>query len=480
LSESPVGQLLDDHDATAMAALVRERHVHPRELVAAAIGRAERLNPTLNAFVHTQFERALADAELATIGRGAPPFAGVPFAFKDYQCREAGEAYRMGTRLLRDLRFIPTTTSPLALAFRAAGLIPIGRTNVPEFATVGTTEPVAFGPTHNPWDLDRMPAGSSGGSGAAVAAAIVPAAHGNDISGSIRLPAAACGLVGLKPTRGRVIVSTVDPPVGMFSDGVITRSVRDTAGLLDAITSGAGPWPAPPLPRSLTTEVGAPLGQMRVGVWTTAFNGADVDPGCADAAVASGRALENAGHRVSTAAPAELSDPELWGAMSSVLSANTASDVHTWATKLGRAIDEDDLEPVTWRIVQAGRQLSAVNMLDAMSTVQRLCRDAEQWWTQFDLLITPTSAAPAQPIGSYLADYRSGRGSAFTRPFNATGQPAMSIPFGWPDDGLPRGVQLIAAHGREDLLVRVASFLETAQPWWGHYDELAARLATVR
>ncbi len=478
-----MNELLDDHDATGLAALVRGRQVHPNELVAEAIARAERLNPLLNAFVHTQFDRARADAERigtdVAVGPGAStgPFVGVPFAFKDYQCREAGEPYRQGLRLLRDLGFAPTTDSPLALRFRAAGLIPIGRTNTPEMAIVGTTEPEAFGPTRNPWDLDRVPAGSSGGSAAAVAAGIVPAAHGNDIAGSIRLPAAACGLVGLKPTRGRVVVSVVDSPTGMFTDGVITRSVRDTAGLIDALTPAGGPWPAPALVRPLVDEVGAPIAALRIGVWTTAFNGAEVDPTCAAAAIDCAATLERAGHHVSESAPMELSEPALWEAMTTALAANAAHDLHVWQRRLsdvlGRQIRQDDVEAVTWRIVETGRRTTAVELMAALWQIHETSGRAQRWWDDHDLLITPAAAAPAALIGSYLSEYRSGRGSAFTRPFNATGQPAISVPFGWPADGLPRGVQLVAASGGEPLLIRVASMLESASPWWHRYAAMA-------
>jgi amidase len=463
--------LLADHDATALAAMVRDRQVHPRQLVAEAIANAERLNPSLNALVHTQFERAMAEAELIVDHpRFADmPFAGVPFAFKDYQCREAGERYNQGMTLLRDLDFRASTDSPLALRFRAAGVIPIGRTNTPEMAVVGTTEPVAFGPSHNPWDLGRVPAGSSGGSAAAVAAGIVPAAHGNDIAGSIRLPAAACGLVGLKPTRGRVTVSTIDPVIGMFCDGVITRSVADTAGFIDAIAATDGPWPAPRFRRPLEAEVGAPVERLRVGVWTAAFNGAEVETECANAAHAVADLLATAGHRVTESAPAALSDPELWRVMSVALSANAAHELAVWSERLGTTIDAGDVEPVTWRIVDSGQRQTGPELIAALSTIQSLCRRALTWWEDFDLLVTPASAAPAAKIGSYLADYQSGRGSAFTRVFNATGQPALSLPLGWPDDGLPRGVQLVAGYGREDLLIRVASWLEEAQPWWQRY-----------
>ena len=201
-----------DLDATALGDLVRRGDVKPAELVDEAIARTERLNPTLNAVIHRQYERARRDAAEARLDG---PFPGVPFMLKDYKAREAGEPYHMGVRTLRDLDFRPRTDSELALRFRASGLIPIGRTNTPEMAVMGTTEPQLTGPTHNPWDLGRTPGGSSGGAAAAVAARIVPVAHANDISGSIRIPASHCGLVGLKPTRGRVVMSSGDAPIGI-------------------------------------------------------------------------------------------------------------------------------------------------------------------------------------------------------------------------------------------------------------------------
>ena len=276
-----VGDVLGDHDATGLAELVRRGEVQPIELVDAAVARIEALDPQLNSVIHRQFERARREA-------GGPlpdgPFRGVPFLFKDVGCEEAGEPHHQGMRALRDAEWRANADSELALAFRACGLIPLGRTNVPELALMGTTEPDAYGPTHNPWNLGRSPGGSSGGSAAAVAAGLVPAAHANDIAGSIRIPASQCGLVGLKPTRGRVVAGRrADPAVGMNTEGVLTRTIRDTAGLLDAITDRGlrGPWPAPPLPGPLAAEVGRDPGRLRVGVCVKAFTGADVDAGCA-------------------------------------------------------------------------------------------------------------------------------------------------------------------------------------------------------
>ena len=455
---------LTELDATALADLVRRKEVLPRELVEQAIERIERLDPQLNVMVHRQYERALDDAEGVTPD-GA--FPGVPFLLKDYRCREAGERYSMGMRALRDIGYRATTDAPLALAFRAAGLIPLGRTNTPELACVGTCEPEAFGPTHNPWALDFTPGGSSGGSAAAVAARIVPAAHANDISGSIRIPSAHCGLVGLKPSRGRVIASVAaDARTSMNCEGVVTRSVRDTAGLVDAI-SVAGSQP-------LLPAASRPSSPLRVALHTLPFNGSSVDSENALAAQHCAALLEGLGCSVEISAPAPLADPLLWKAAAKVLAVNLAVEIDTWSTKLGRQLDEDDLEPVTWRLATAGRAVSGVDLLAAQSLLLEQTALAELWWERFDLLVTPTTAGPPTLLGDYVKGYESGRGSAFTRPFNVTGQPAMSVPLGWPADGLPRGVQLIAPIGRDDLLVTVAAALEAAEPWAHRRPPLSA------
>ena len=453
---------LTDLDATAQAELVRSGEVHPRELVDQAIERIEQFDPQLNVMVHRQYERARNDAE-----RALPdgPFRGVPFLFKDYRCREAGEPYTMGMRALRDIGFHAATDAPLALAFRAAGLIPLGRTNTPELASVGTCEPEAFGPTHNPWGLDFTPGGSSGGSAAAVAARLVAAAHANDISGSIRIPAAHCGLVGLKPSRGRTIASIAsDAKTGMNAEGVVTRSVRDTAGLLDAISVAGS--------RPLLPALGEPCPPLHVGLCTQAFSGSSVDPANATAAEHCASLLEALGCSVEISSPAALSDPALWKAAATLLAVNVAVEVDVWSAKIGRELGENDLEPMTWRMVTTGRSITGVDLLAAQSLMIDHTADAESWWARFDLLVTPTTANAPTLLGDYTKGYESGRGSAFTRPFNITGQPAISVPLGWPEDGMPRGVQMVAPIGRDDVLITVGAALEAVEPW-------ADRRATV-
>lgn len=452
----------DDLDATGLAGLVRAGDVHPRELIEAAIERAESRNPQLNAIIHTQFERAREDC--GTVDTAAP-FPGVPFLLKDYAGWEAGEPYHMGVRTLRDRGYRATGDSGYARRVRAGGLIPIGRTNTPELAVMGTTEPALYGPTHNPWGFDHTPGGSSGGSAAAVAARIVPAAHGNDISGSIRLPASMCGLVGLKPTRGRVVTSEPDSISAMMVEGVVTRTVRDTAALVDWLSHRSPLWPAPQMPRSLTAAVEHRTSGLRVGVWTTSFNGSPVDPSCADAAVSVGRLLAECGHHVDVAGPAALAEPELWDHARTMLGVTAAAEAARWADRIGHPLGEGDLEPRTWSMVQAGQQVGGAEVHEAMRRLQALSALALEWWETYDVLVTPTTAAPPFVLGEYLRQYVSGLGSAFTRPINVTGQPAVSVPAGWGDDGLPRGVQLVADYGRDDLAVELAATIEAARPW---------------
>ncbi len=463
----------DELDATAMAALVGAGEVHPRALVAAAIERAEARNPAINAIIHRQFERALADAERVDTSM---PLAGVPFLLKDYKGREAGEPYHMGVRTLRDVDYRPRSDSPLALRIRSGGLIPIGRTNTPEMAVMGTTEPALYGATHNPWALDRAPGGSSGGSAAAVASRIVPAAHGNDISGSIRIPAAMCGLVGLKPTRGRVITSAPDSPIGMMVEGVITRTVRDTAALVDLMSHTSPWWPAPGASTSLVAALDRPPGPLRIGLWTQAFNGVPVEAGCSAAAERAAATLESMGHTVDVAAPDVLASDELWDVAKRALGIAAAAEAASWEPRIGHDLGEADLEPRTWSMIESARSMTGVELYHLIERIQQLAATAFEWWNRYDLLITPSGAAPAPVIGEYLSNYVSGLGSAFTRPLSLTGQPAISVPFGWPDDGLPRGVQIVAAYGRDDLLIQVASALEAAEPW-GH--RRPALIATV-
>ena len=464
-------------DATAQAELVRTRRASPRELVDAAIARIERVNPRLNAVITPRFEKARREAD-APLPDG--PFRGVPFLLKDLTCHSAGDPYHAGMRVLRDLRWTEPHDTHLAARFRAAGFVFLGKTNTPELGPVPTTEPIAYGPTRNPWDSGRSPGGSSGGSAAAVATGMVPVAHANDGGGSIRIPASECGLVGLKPSRGR---TSLGPDVGeswagMTVEHVVARSVRDTAAILDAVAGylPGDPYTAPRPARPWREEVGAAPGRLRIGL-TVRAPGAQfpVDPECATAAGEAARLLESLGHRVEEAYPAALDDPDAGGAAVQVVTAWTARDLDYWSERTGRKIGPDDVEPMIWSIAEMGRAVSAVEYIRSVEHMHAHTRRMATWWADdgFDLLLTPTMIELPPPLGSFDATpadplhgfSRSASFVAFTLPFNVTGQPAVSLPLHWSAGGLPVGVQLVAAYGREDVLVRIAAQLEDACPW---------------
>jgi amidase len=465
---------LSSLDATAQAELVRSGEASPVELVDAAIARIEKLNPELNAVIHERFERAREEAA-GDLPDG--PFRGVPFVVKDLMCHQAGEPRHEGMAFLRDLGWTAQSDTWLAERFRAAGLVTVGRTNTPELGIVPTTEPLAYGPTRNPWDTGRSTGGSSGGSAAAVAAGLVPVGHANDGGGSIRIPASECGLVGLKPTRGR---TTQGPDVGDAMGGlavehVVTRSVRDTAAVLDAV-AGPGPgdpyW-APPPARPFLDEVGADPGRLRIGLTTAAPGGmATTHPHCVDAAEGAARLLADLGHDVDEAGPDGLDDPDYIGQFLTLWSVGVAAGLDAWSAAAGRPIGADDVEPLTWALAEMGRGYSGPALLGAVGWLQTNARRTAQFWETYDLWLTPTIAEPPPVLGEFDARpdnplhgiFRAAAVVPFTPPLNVTGQPAISLPLHWADD-LPIGVQLVAAAGREDVLIRVAAQLEQAAPW---------------
>lgn len=465
-----------DGDATKQAAAIRGGQVKPEELVAAAIARIERLNPELNAVVIPRFERALEEA------RGslpAGPFRGVPLLLKDLICHTAGDPFHCGSRFLKRRNFRATHDTYLAQKFRAAGFVIVGRTNVPEFGPIPSTEPVAYGPTRNPWNCEHSPGGSSGGSAAAVAARMVAVAHGNDGGGSIRIPASATGLFGLKPSRGRV---SLGPDWGDLWDGavaehVLTLSVRDSAAILDCIH---GPMPGdpcapPPPPCPFAEAARREPEKLRVGVLDSVPSGwATVRPECRQAVRDAAALLESLGHVVEEAYPAALAEAELQQHFGTIVMASLAAEISHWVGIVGEEPATDDLELHTRYLLEGGRQISAVQYLQAHAWLQRFARRVASWWAQgFDILLTPTMAEPPPRLGEVCATpeepmrgfQRAIPMVAFTAPFNVTGQPAASLPLHWSADGLPIGVQLVAAYGREDLLLSLAAQVEQSRPW---------------
>jgi amidase len=465
-------------DATASAELVRSGQASPAELVEDAISRIERGNPTINAVVRHRFEQARAEAA-GDLPDG--PFRGVPMLLKDLGCHVAGEPTNYGTSFLRDAGVVWPTDSHLASRFRAAGFVFLGRTNVPEFGTTVTTEPVANGPCRNPYDTNHSTGGSSGGSAAAVAAGLVPVAHANDGGGSIRIPASECGLVGLKPTRARV---SQGPDVGegwagATIDGVVSRTVRDSAAILDAIgvPMPGDPYWAPPLPRPLREEVGAPVGRLKVGLLDRAPDGALSlnDPECAAAVTATGRLLEELGCDVEAASPEPMFDEQFTSRFIATIAADTALTMQLLQEVLGRPVTDEELEPRNALYRAIGNELLAKDYLGARMWLGAWVRRMSMWWAGaehggagFDLLVTPTVAGPPPELGWMTGEQEGERIGSFmpyTAQFNVTGQPAISLPLHWTPAGLPVGVQLVAGFGREDVLVRVAAALEQAAPW---------------
>jgi len=470
-------------DATAQAEAVRGGDVTPTELVEGAIARIEKLNPQLNAVIHHLDDKALATAADAELPAG--PFRGVPFLVKDGVCHTAGDPFHCGMQVLKDLDWHEQTDTWLAERFRAAGFVFAGKTNLPELASSVTTEPLAYGATHNPWNLDYSPMGSSGGSAAAVAAGIAPVAHGNDMGGSIRAPSSACGLVGLKPTRAR---TTLGPDLGEYwgpltHEHVLTRTVRDSAGVLDAV-AGAGPgdpYTAPPPARPYREEVGAHPGRLRIGIRTMRTDGAESHPECVAAVETTAKVLEELGHDVSPARVDAIETPDI-GFLGIYASAITR-DLERWSLRLGRTLEPSDLDPINAVNVELGRGVTGAAYLAATETAQAWSRQVASWWAAGnDILVTPTMPDPPPRLGELAPDAddvmailpRMGSYASFTSLFNVTGQPAISLPLHWTADGLPVGVQLVAAYGREDVLIRLASQLEQARPWAGRRPPVSA------
>ena len=458
-------------DATAQADLVRRGEVTSIELVDAAIARIERADPELNAVVTPTFERA---REIARGELPDGPFRGVPFLLKDLSAAWAGVPMTSGSAFLKD--FVAPVDSVLVQRYRAAGLVFLGKTNCAEFGFLPTTEPELFGPTRNPWDVERSAGGSSGGSAAAVASGMVPFAHGNDGGGSIRIPASCCGLVGMKPTRARISHAPLlgDVMGGLVVDHALARSVRDSAALLDATAGPApgDPYVAPPLARPLLAEVGADPGRLRIAFSAANAIGAPVHPECVRAVEEAAHLCEELGHVVEEDAPA-LDGAVLYESFLAVWLSGHAWGIEGMARTLGRQPEPEELEPLSWALRAVGREIRAADYLLAVTALQRIAREVAGFFANRDVWLTPTLASPPVPLGTF--DRRSTDAMSvfrrasefvpFTPLFNATGQPAISLPLYWSDDGLPIGVQLAARYGEEATLVRLAAALEEARPW---------------
>lgn len=463
-------QQLDGLDALALAKLVKDGDVQPIELLEAAVARAEEINPQINAVVTPIYDLA---REAARSSLPDSALAGVPFLIKESTAYK-GVRYSSGCRILAN--YNAEVDSEMVRRYKQAGLLTFGKTNMSEFGLLPTTESLLFGPCRNPWDLDRTPGGSSGGSAAAVAAGIVPAAHGADGGGSIRIPAACCGLFGLKPTRARTPKGpgVGDSISGLVIDHVISRSVRDSAALLD-VTAGAAigdPYWAPPQKRPFLQEVSTPPGKLRIGISTQPFGDTAVHPDCVAAVADVAKLCADLGHHVEEVT-LPVDGQQLTEAFIVMWAAGCAWGVQTIAQQSGFPPMPQMYEPVTWGLYQLAQQHNSGDYLLAVQTIQQITRQVAHFFQKIDLLLTPTLADPPLPLGSFdstednpMAGFdRAAVFAAFTPLANATGQPAMSVPLVWNDDNLPIGVQFIGRFGDEAALFQLAGQLEEARPW---------------
>jgi amidase len=462
-------------DATAQAELVASGKVSALELVDAAIARVEALDDTLNALPLRMFEEARERAR----GPLAGPFAGVPFVLKNLGASLRGEPFTAGLKVLARAGFRhPGPDAFLAARFRDAGLVTIGKGNVPEMAIRAVTEPESHGPTHNPWRLGHSCGGSSGGSAVAVASGMVPVAHATDGGGSIRIPASANGLVGLKPSRGRVSVGPGAGDVwrGLAYEFAVSRSVRDTAALLDVAAGPmpGDPWGAPSPKRPYREEVGADPGRLRIGLLDRSPAAwPELHPDCVAAVRDAAALLESLGHDVELTHPAVIDDVDYRPEFLTVVASHVRDELDGIAALVGRPLTPEDAEGWTWALGEHGRTIALADYLATGRVFNRYAREMGAWHDAgHDLLLSATLLTPPPPFGSMDFDPANPLGVfdvlheflPFTPIANMTGQPAISLPLWWNDDGLPVGVHLIAAYGREDVLLRVAAQAERVRP----------------
>ncbi|MBA3653686.1 MAG: amidase [Actinobacteria bacterium] len=467
---SAVAAELAGLDATALAELVTRGELTSTELVEAAIECAEALNPILNAVATPMYERALANAHSAT-----GPFSGVPMLLKDLVAEVEGIRFTEGSRFL--VGNVSTRSSELVLRYERAGLVIIGKSATPEFGMSPSCEAVLFGPTRNPWDLDRSTSGSSGGSAAAVAAGIVAIGHANDLGGSIRYPASNCGVFGLKPTRAR---NPLGPEYGDAISGwavehAVTRSVRDSAALLDATS---GPMPGDPyaaaLPdRPFLAEVGADPGRLRIGYTGRIGDGSLGHPDCIAGLDATVALLVELGHHVVETRLPAFTEHE-GAAIGIVFSSATAWILDYWIKRLGREPAADEIEPLTRAYWEMGKHVSAAAYLRSIETLQRYSRRIATSFAGFDVFLNPTVSAPPLRLGEMVSTddepLRAADVGSTTVAYsgviaNLTGNPAMSVPLHWNDETLPIGMHFLGRYGDEATLLRLAGQLEQARPW---------------
>jgi amidase/6-aminohexanoate-cyclic-dimer hydrolase len=460
-----------NYDALGLAELIRNGEVSAEEVLETAIERTEAVNGTINAVVCKMYDQAR-----QAIAGGLPdgPFRGVPFMLKDLGLFCAGVPLSNGSRLFQD--FVPPYDATLTERYRAAGLVIMAKTNTPEFGICATTEPQLHGPTRNPWNPAHSAGGSSGGSAAAVAARILPMAHATDGGGSIRIPAANCGLFGFKPSRG---YTPFGPDLGESLNGMacghcVSHSVRDSAALLDATYQSAvgDPYAAPAALRRFREEIGTDPGRLRIALLTTTLDGTPVHPECVKATENAARLCSELGHVVEPARP-PVSSAEVAHVWRVLSAPNVWNTINIRTQALGRDLSPDDVEPITWLWIQEGKNIPATEFARAIQLMHGIGRRLGNFLQDYDLVLSSTMANPPLPLGhmamtgSDLEAYYQElmKEIPFTPLFNISGGAAMSVPLHWSDDGLPVGVHFGGALGDEPVLFRLAAQLEQAQPW---------------
>jgi amidase len=459
-------------DGLGLAELIRNKEVTAQEVAESALAGVHKVNPKINAIIETYDDRVEKTDKLP---EPDSLFSGVPIFLKDLGATEAGKRQEMGSRMAKG--YIAETDSYLTTRFKEAGTIILGRATTPELGFAATTESILTGVTRNPWDLKLIAGGSSGGSAAAVAAGILPMAHASDGGGSIRIPAACCGVIGLKPSRGRVTCGpeTDERLFGLAQEFVVSRTVRDTAAMLDAVSKPApgDPYVIMQPRRPYLKEVGAPTGTLRIAVAADSWTGVAVNPEIAAGVKQIARMCEDMGHDVEAATP-QLDLAPYFGALRVFWGASMCYSCDQLAQKMRRPVDSHHLEPVTLKVYDDARQFSAGDVIRARAVLNMARRKVGAFFEKYDLLLTPTIAQLPVPIGTIdqnqegpLIKWYQGTSqfNAFTNLFNATGFPAISLPLCQSSAGLPIGIQFAAGFGKEDLLIRVAGVFEKAMPW---------------
>ena len=477
---------LIDYDAIALGEMIQKGEIRATELLEITVKRIELLNSKLNAVINTMYDQAREiaenwDSKTAEQKLSGNLFHGVPFLLKDLLAQYKGAPFHEGSSAVKG--YVSKFDSELVKRQKASGLIVVGKTNTPEFGLLPTTEPALYGATVNPWDPSLTTGGSSGGSSAAVAAGIVPMAHGSDAGGSIRIPASFCGLFGLKPTRGR---NPLGPHFGDIGGGLVhehglTRTVRDSAALLDA-TSGpdlGDPYYAPPKERPFIEEVKREVRRLKIGLLSSIPNGWSLEtqlhPDCENAVKDAAQLCETLGHIVEEVAPGDLSYPDLFKPFGKIFTCLTGQFISYWEKELGKKLAKEQLESITWTTYQAGLKRTGADYLGALESIQRFSRKLARWHDEagYDMILSPTVRIPPVKLGSFRSApddpmrwaKMSNSLSALTYIYNITGQPAMTVPLFWNEDKVPIGVQFAARFGDEATLFRLAAQLEKARPW---------------